>query len=615
MIEYVLDSGVYDNLFKFIKSNFTTFNKQSLLLLINEQLKFNTVEHQTIFQMIYEYASKCGWTLDCSLIFEQLLIEMVEIVDIQSECDIDTVLKMSSNYQKEILQLLITYWKIDSLNYEKYKELLLADNKYLYELMIMLKKGEDEHFQETYELYLETKTNYFLFLKNDISNIMLSLALKNNQKLAMELIVKCQMIDVNRIRVPTDKSFKTYENKNYLMKLLLEQGYNVQKFNHTWVNPELFKNSLDARIIEKDKNNIIIDYNCKYKSFRKRFDLNVCDESIFSSESILNTWGLRSNITHPVLSIIINLNAFKYQRYNLCHFWIFIVIYVIPFYILLSFVNEKHSWRFWCTYLWCIIGTCCLFIHETIQLMSDNDFHINISNIKYLRIFFKILSNLFKIFLVVMSVIILIVMPHNDTKSDDNVITLVSVLFIFLSIMEIMIDLPYPSITIYMLMFKNVAVTFWKFLGIFSLIIFAFAFTFCIVMKPGAVNIENKLDNETFVITKLELETIFTNTLMKFKNEETVTHNFENIFSSLLKTIQMLSGEFTIEPFNLENKLQMILSFCFVITSFILFNLIIGLGISDIQLVRVQSDFLFLENQIKNTMRISNVFIVWLNIR
>ena len=214
-----------------------------------------------------------------------------------------------------------------------------------------------------------------------------------------------------------------------------------------------------------------------------------------------------------------------------------------------------------------------------------------------------------------MSVIILIIMPHNDTKSDDNVITLVSVLFIFLSIIEIMIDLPYPSITIYMLMFKNVAVTFWKFLGIFSLIIFAFAFTFCIVMKPGVVNIENKLDNETFVITKLELETIFTNTLKKFKNEETVTHNFENIFSSLLKTIQMLSGEFTIEPFNLENKLQMILSFCFVITSFILFNLIIGLGISDIQLVRVRSEFLFLENQIKNTMRISNVFIVWLIIR
>ena len=565
---------------------------------------------------MYGFISNGIRTLDCLLVLEQLLIEMVEIVDIQYECDIDTVLEMSFNYKKEILQLLIIYWKVDSLNYEKYKELLLVDDKYLYELMFMLKNGDDEHFQEIHELYLKDNFNYWYSPKNDVANIMLSLALKNYQKLAIESIVKSQKIDVNRIRLPKDKSFKSYEKKNFLMKLLLKHGYNVQKFNHSWVNPDLFKSSLDARIIEKDDNNIIIDYSCNHKSLRKRLDYNFCNDSLFSSKSILNTSGLASNMTHPVLSTIINLNALKYQRFDSCNFWFFIAIYVIPFYILLSFLNERHSWRFWCIYLWCLVGTCYFLIRETIQLMSDNDFYtqircgqLSISSIKS-RIYFKNRSNQIEIILIVLSVILLIMMPNNDSKRDDtNVLTFLSVLFIFMSTYEVARDLPYPSITIYMLMFKNVAITFWKFFLIFSLIIFAFAFTFCIVMKPVAVNNKDVhvLNNESFALTKVEL----VNTLKISIADASVTHNFENIFTAILKTIQMLSGEFTIEPFLLENKLQMILSFCFVITSFILFNLIIGLGISDIQRVRERSDFLFLQNQIKNTMFISSMFDLW----
>ena len=95
---------------------------------------------------------------------------------------------------------------------------------------------------------------------------------------------------------------------------------------------------------------------------------------------------------------------------------------------------------------------------------------------------------------------------------------------------------------------------------------------------------------------------------MKESNyEEDVNHNFENIHTSILKTLEMLSGEFTIEPFNLKNNLQVVVFFCFVITSLFLFNFILGLVIDDIQNVRKQADFLLLQYQMENSIETSNV--------
>ena len=120
-------------------------------------------------------------------------------------------------------------------------------------------------------------------------------------------------------------------------------------------------------------------------------------------------------------------------------------------------------------------------------------------------------------------------------------------------------------------MFKNVA----------KFIIIAFAFTFYIVMKPVIESKEHILSlNGTFNLTKLELETIIANIMKASNYEEDVNHNFENIYTSILKTLEMLSGEFTIEPFNLKNNLQGILFFCFVITSLLFFNFILRFNLS-----------------------------------
>lgn len=79
----------------------------------------------------------------------------------------------------------------------------------------------------------------------------------------------------------------------------------------------------------------------------------------------------------------------------------------------------------------------------------------------------------------------------------------------------------------------------------------------------------------------------------------TIFRNFENPFTSFQKTLIMLSGEY-IDPSTLDSVSKQILSLLFVFTSFILFNLINGLAISDIQQLKEHAEYLNLKQQIRN---------------
>lgn len=148
-------------------------------------------------------------------------------------------------------------------------------------------------------------------------------------------------------------------------------------------------------------------------------------------------------------------------------------------------------------------------------------------------------------------------------------------------------------------MLKHVAKTFLKFLLIFILVIIAFTFSFCVILKPPTVHTK---------VTKF-------NPLTPSSQEDgTVFDNFKNIQDSFFKTLQMLSGEYTIEPFNLDTVPKKIVFFVFVLTSFVLFDLIIGLVISDIAELKQQADFLFLKEQILKTHENSNELAEFCNI-
>lgn len=63
----------------------------------------------------------------------------------------------------------------------------------------------------------------------------------------------------------------------------------------------------------------------------------------------------------------------------------------------------------------------------------------------------------------------------------------------------------------------------------------------------------------------------------------------------------MFAGDFSVEPYLIDSFWKQILFLCFVLTAFILYNLINGLAISDIQKLKDDAEFLNLKQRIRTT--------------
>lgn len=187
---------------------------------------------------------------------------------------------------------------------------------------------------------------------------------------------------------------------------------------------------------------------------------------------------------------------------------------------------------------------------------------------------------------------------------------------------ELLSILPYPSMSIYMFMLKQVTNTFMKFFTIFFMIILAFTFSFCVVFKPPIFNVSPSpwkqlrkdwnnytvMSNNSAFQQFREPAVMFTKTLESvLEEDEAIFRNFENPFMSFQKTLMMLSGEFTIDPYTLDSASKQVLFLVFVCTSFILFNLINGLAISDVAQLRMQAEFLNLKQQIRSAVESEKV--------
>lgn len=172
-------------------------------------------------------------------------------------------------------------------------------------------------------------------------------------------------------------------------------------------------------------------------------------------------------------------------------------------------------------------------------------------------------------------------------------------------------------------MLKEVTKTFMKFFTIFILVIIAFTFSFCVVFQPtnytaglwnglrknwtNYINSNNGTNGTVMFAEYQEPAFIFIDTLEQIFDDDSVFQNFKHPFPAFLKTIQMLSGDYAVDPFTLDSLSKEILLFIFIITSFILFNLINGLAISDIAILKQQAEYLSLKQQVENAAETEGV--------
>jgi hypothetical protein len=83
--------------------------------------------------------------------------------------------------------------------------------------------------------------------------------------------------------------------------------------------------------------------------------------------------------------------------------------------------------------------------------------------------------------------------------------------------------------------------------------------------------------------------------------------NFEEISTTFVKVLVMMAGEYTIEPSKLK-WYQLLLFGIFVVFSFIIFNLLLGMSIEDIQNLRENSLLRDLERKARKIIETNDKF-------
>lgn len=280
-------------------------------------------------------------------------------------------------------------------------------------------------------------------------------------------------------------------------------------------------------------------------------------------EVILNNEKLRHLITHPVLSTFINLKSYKFSQFYNINLHMFIIFYVLPF--LVVFTNYEPSESEVKILIPASIATFYITFREAIHF-----FWIIDSKLEYL----KKKSNKLVMMMIFTSWWLLIALITKNYHGYQ----VASAFIILFAAVELLCILPFSSLSIYMFMLKEVSITFLKFFTNFILIILAFTFSFYAILKPIKHLHRNQLYNGV------------NETISNISNES-VFKNFEHPFTSFIKTILMFAGDFSVDPYKLDSIWKQILFLFFVLTAFILYNLINGLAISNIQKLKDDAEF------------------------
>lgn len=189
--------------------------------------------------------------------------------------------------------------------------------------------------------------------------------------------------------------------------------------------------------------------------------------------------------------------------------------------------------------------------------------------------YLKDLTNKIDIPLLLLSILLLVSFMWSWSPEIQS---LLEVIFIFVMIWDAMTMLPIEAVGRTLLIIKRVLRTFVKVFLSFALIIFAFAISFKILFGSDELDRVYKQSDDNGT----------TSSSYEVPEREPNMRNFEGISTTFVKVLVMMAGEYTIEPSKLK-WYQLVLFGVFVVFSFLIFNLLLGMSIEDIQNLREDS--------------------------
>lgn len=508
------------------------------------------------------------------------------------------------DYEYDINKLLrysLKYWQPNDANFKSYRRKLLSAGDPVIKMIIQIINGEVLQFKESfYENVKELFDRYIARYRNKDENerliqedmfLLFRTAIKHGRDEIVEWILDYENFETLPFEFP--RHHKATQHNYFAAQKLLEHGYELshEGVPPYWITEQVLQDFLDSQIENYDENLVRINMSFLMNSNDRKFKINdkrdVSDQLLFNEHTgtlnyILKNEEIKCLLQHPVVSTYINIKKYKFQFIHRLNFFFFFFAFMLPFVFLINLhATDSYQYSlFQDLFLFiCVLSTIILGFRELVQLIW---FYKSRSH------YFSDFDNQMEMLMIVLSWAVISSIFTLNIQESIDIFSFVSTLLIIVSTITMMTMLPFSTVPLYMRMLRNVSVTFFKFFSFFVFIIFAFSVSFFVIFKPknfnGNATPEGVLDDNN--------------------NISEVYQNFGTLMGSFFKTLLMLSGEYTIEPFTLSLT-KMIIFFIFVITSFIVFNLIIALAITDVKELTDEAEALDLYHKSKQFIKSS----------
>ena len=507
----------------------------------------------------------------------------------------EKTLKSKIYFVDDLLANIMVYWTHSDTNYNDYKEKFKKLGTH-FEMLIDIIEGNDKKLVDNFlenmkklEKYFHVRYQKDEYDPNDVTGFLTTLlfaSVRHGRKVVIDCIFKYENFIRTDFQFPPN--MRCDKMTRYLAKKFLHNGIELGRglIPENWLLPEDFEDFLNTRINYNNKNLVEIDTSFMIHRVSRKQQIESNEdvdydqmlwEDTRSLKYIIENKLLREFVMHPVISTYIDLKTVKLKQILLWNFYIFLGLIILPFAGIIAYSSYNSSSKIWNLIL---IPVSVLALREYFQFTSVDESWKN---------YRKKISNLIEITLI-FTLTLTWILSLTETKQTADFINLyikdyiilfaiedfikfLKIASIFLITGSFLLTLPFGSMQVNIAMIKQVAKNFLKFFFAMCFsVLFAYAISFRLIFSNGS---DKNLDEVSDEFTTLKPETDEAN-------------NFERIDSALLKVVMMLSGEFGTEPVKLT-FCQILLFATFVLTSFILFNLILGMAIDDVQNIRSEA--------------------------
>lgn len=396
---------------------------------------------------------------------------------------------------------------------------------------------------------------------------------------------KCFQLLINRPGISVDEEdiFKCsalhyaikYNNHDAIAELLKRGAYigvknHFNRFSVSDISPKVLERHLDSCITTNnfrmgdDNFEIVFDYanlvppsmkRNAFESSAKSGSSSVCADEMAPLEFISQTKELKHLIMHPLITSFLFLKWHRLAFIFYVNFLLYLIFAVnIISYILVCYHSEPPSKPVEAT-MWTVstILGCCIFMRELFQMVLSP------------RIYFKSIENYLEIGLIVFTALILSKIDFDEGRR--RTFAAITILLVVAELVILVGSLPFMSFSTHLVMLQTVTVSFMRSLLLYAIILIAFSMCFFTLLNEPRARAPATPDAD---------------------DDDDEFNKFNNPMLSILKTVVMMTGEFDAASINFNlnaSSYFVFLIFVFLIST-VLFNLLNGLAVSDIQVGR-----------------------------